>query len=96
MMNEDILQFQLNCQEEDSEVCENCSFFNGCQKKYELRKNNKELCLVLTESIVIFPNKSKLSEFCNTYNINQESRNLSIEEILDLINKLDLEVITFS
>jgi len=87
----EIIEFQLSCMIEDSESCDRCSFFQGCQRKYLLKNEEIEYFIQLPEAIILFPSFEVYQEFIEMvgYVVLQKG---SYDFILELSEKLELEV----
>lgn len=91
LINDRELEFQLNCPETNTNFCKTCSFFAGCQRKYNLTNNDKELCLILKEAIVLFSNIDAYHEFKETFNCSENLEEFTEDQITNLLgDNLDL------
>jgi hypothetical protein len=98
-MNE-ALDFQLSCTLTNPEACEKCAFFMGCERKYNLKKQDPgiEYFIVLNSSIIIFPSHNAWEEFIQYYGFQGKAdlRTDTYNNIIDLSNKFGIEIIIYN
>ena len=94
-MIEDFLDFQQSCTLTDIELCNKCSFFLNCERKYELKNDTTEYYSILPNSIVLFSSEDTWTEFTHIYGFTPIMTD-TYKHILDISNKSDLEIIIYN